>query len=122
MEQENRIQHLTKIVQQQTAAIQNLQRSFTIVNGRLDLLTSFILNNPNNYEAFYNHVQNLAGAELPPEKEFLQGAKLLQKVAQDYLKVLKPPNQKANPDSPHDDSDPSFEAIVIPFPTLDPDQ
>ncbi|NNJ92578.1 MAG: hypothetical protein HKP55_12965 [Gammaproteobacteria bacterium] len=122
MEQENRIQHLTKIVQQQTAALQNLQRSFTIVNGRLDLLTSFILNNPNNYEAFYHHVQNLASAELPPEKEFLQAAKLLQKVAQDYQKVLKPPNQKASTNSPHDASDSGFEAIVIPFPTLDPDQ
>jgi hypothetical protein len=122
MEQEKIIKHLTKLVQQQTNAIQNLQRSVTLVSGRLDLLTSFILNNPANYEAFYNHLQNLANAELPPEEEFLEGAKLLQKVAQDYQKVLKPPGQKASSHSAHDTSDSSFESIVIPFPTLDPDQ
>ncbi|TNF98753.1 MAG: hypothetical protein EP297_07285 [Gammaproteobacteria bacterium] len=121
MSQDERLERLTKLVQQQAKAMHNLQLGLTIVSGRLDLLTSFILNSPDNYEAFYYYVQNLASAELPPEEELQQGAKRLQKVAQDYKKVLKSPTQKDSP-HPHDASDPSFESIVIPFPTLDSDK
>lgn len=122
MEHEQILKNLTSVVQQQTTAIQHLQMESQVIRGRLDLLTSFLLNNPNNYEAFYNYVDTLADAELPLEEEMQKGAKYLQKVAQDYKKKLKNPHQKASTDAHHHSNDSSVEAIVIPFPVLDPEK